>query len=324
MTADRHGGLGPPPGWTPPPGMVPGRPLEVAPGVRRIVAPNPGIMTGPGTNTYLLGGRSLAVVDPGPDDDAHLAALCEAVGDHLRWILVTHTHVDHSPLSSRLRAATGAEVLAVDRAPTGRTAGLDAQDHDFAPDRLLADGDTLDTGELLINALHTPGHASNHLCFELAGSGLLFSGDHVMSGSTVVIAPPDGDMAQYLESLERVRERHPRRIAPGHGPMIEDPASVLDEYLAHRGQRERQVLAGLRQADGDDAGATPEQLVARIYLDVPDVLHPIARYSVWAHLRKLAAEGRAHSPEPDDIDAPWRLLRPGPPDPAAPRRAQAI
>jgi glyoxylase-like metal-dependent hydrolase (beta-lactamase superfamily II) len=186
-------------------------------------------MTGPGTNTYLLGEGPLALVDPGPDDSAHLDAICAAAGDQLRWILVTHTHVDHAPLSARLKAATGAEVVAFGPAPTQQFRGLDAHDGAFAPDRLMGDGDTLDCGAIRVDAVYTPGHTSNHLCFELAGTGLLFSGDHVMSGSTVVIGPPDGDMARYLESLEAVRDRRPRRIAPGHGPMIDDPASVRDE-----------------------------------------------------------------------------------------------
>ncbi len=290
--------------------LSPGRLVDVAPGVTRIIAPNPGMMTGPGTNTYLIGSRPLALIDPGPDDDAHLEALCVAVGDRLRWILVTHTHVDHSPLSARLRERTGAEVIAFGRAPQfghGPT-GVDPHDVAFAPDRLLADGERLDAGDFAIDAVYTPGHASNHLCFELAGTGLLFSGDHVMSGSTVVIAPLDGDMTVYLESLEKVKGLGAKRIAPGHGDIIEDPAAVLDEYLKHRLERELQVLAGLRGAGS--VGATAEALVGAIYEGVPAELHPVARYSVWAHLRKLASDGRAVSADPDDVDAPWRPVEP--------------
>jgi hydroxyacylglutathione hydrolase len=270
----------------------------------RIIAPNPSFMTGPGTNTYLLGEDRLALVDPGPADDDHLSTLLEAVGDRLEWILVTHTHIDHAPLARLLQAATGAEVLAFGPAPTfpdarhGRS--LDAHDMEFQPDRLLGDGDRLDTGELAVDAVYTPGHASNHLCFEIAGTGWLFSGDHVMSGSTVVIGPPDGDMAVYLESLEKVQRRSPRRIAPGHGDVIEDPAAVLDGYLRHRREREAQVLAGL----GSEP-VTATELVEAIYTDVPAQLHPVAKFSVWAHLRKLRDEGRATSPEPDDPEAPW-------------------
>jgi glyoxylase-like metal-dependent hydrolase (beta-lactamase superfamily II) len=288
----------------PEPGVV----TEVAPAVRRIIAPNPGLMTGPGTNTYLIGDTELALVDPGPDDDDHLDRLCQLVGGRLRWILVTHTHVDHSPLSARLSAATGAEVVGFGLAPTLVTPGLDAHDLTFRPDRRLADGDRLDVDGLGVDALHTPGHAANHLCFGLAGTGLLFSGDHVMDGSTVVIAPPDGDMTEYLRSLERVQGLAPRRIAPGHGGMIEDPAAVLDHYLRHRHQREEQVLAELARAGPD--GVTAEGMVPVIYAGVSERLHPVARYSLWAHLRKLGKEGRATSPDAEEITAPWTLPLP--------------
>jgi glyoxylase-like metal-dependent hydrolase (beta-lactamase superfamily II) len=260
-------------------------------------------MTGPGTNTYLLGDSQVALIDPGPDDGEHLGKLLEAVGDRLRWILVTHTHVDHSPLARRLQLATGARVIGCGVTPTYLAGSIDSFDAGFTADRAMDDGDRLETGELAIDAVYTPGHASNHLCFELAGTGLLFSGDHVMSGSTVVIAPLDGDMAVYLESLEKVRRRSPKRIAPGHGDVIEDPAAVLDGYLRHRMQRETQVIRGL--AGAPPAGVTAEQLVEAIYTDVPSHLHPIAKYSVWAHLRKLAAEGKATSAELDDPSAPW-------------------
>lgn len=281
----------------------------------RVIAPNPGMMTGPGTNTYLLGTDRLALVDPGPVDERHRDRLLEESSGRLRWILVTHTHVDHSPLSAALKEATGAEIVAFGPAPRPHTqnratAALDAHDADFAPDRLLHDGEALDTGEMRIAAVHTPGHTSNHLCFELSGSGLLFSGDHVMSGSTVVIAPPDGDMAVYLESLEKVRGRRPQRIAPGHGDMIDDPAAVLDDYLRHRRAREAQILNRLRTADGDEGTAIVE-IVEALYSDVPQELHPVARFSVWAHLRKLLAEGRARTDEPEDIEAPWYAV-PGP------------
>jgi glyoxylase-like metal-dependent hydrolase (beta-lactamase superfamily II) len=299
-----------PPGPNWPEHLRPGRPVEVAPGVTRIIAPNPGYMSGPGTNTYILGSDRMTLIDPGPDDDAHLGAVMDTVGDRLRWILATHTHIDHTPLAVRLKELTGAQLLGFGPplADMVRPDGIDPNDASFTPDRLLADGDRLDAGELTLEAVHTPGHASNHLCFILAGTGLLFSGDHVMSGSTVVIAPPDGDMALYLRSLEKVRALAPRRIAPGHGDVIEDPAAVLDGYLQHRHEREAQIIAALRSAPPD--GATPEELVAAIYTDVPAVLHPVARYSVWAHLRKLATEGRATSPNPDDISSRWSGLEP--------------
>jgi glyoxylase-like metal-dependent hydrolase (beta-lactamase superfamily II) len=290
--------------------LTPGVVEDVAPGVRRVLAPNPGIMTGPGTNTYLVGDAEVALIDPGPNDDAHLAALLEVVGDRLRWVVVTHTHVDHSPLSARLAEATGAKVLGFGPPPEGLAAladadhhNLDAHDFAFRPDRRLADGDQLEIPGHRLTAVHTPGHASNHLCFQLDGTGLLFSGDHVMAGSTVVIAPPDGDMAQYLIALERVRDLRPRRIAPGHGEMIEDPGAVLDDYLSHRRSREAQVLDALRRAGA--GGVTTEEVVAVLYAEVPAALHPVARYSVWAHLRKLASEGLATGADPDDLVAPW-------------------
>ena len=281
----------------------------MAPAVTRIIAPNPGVMTGPGTNTYILGSDPLVLIDPGPDDDSHLGAILDAVGDgRLGWILVTHTHIDHAPLAVRLRERTGAAVAGFGP-PAVAMVGPDGVDRNqtLAFDRLLADGDRLHAGELAIQAVHTPGHASNHLCFLVAGSGLLFSGDLVMSGSTVVIAPPDGDMAVYLESLEKVRALAPGRIAPGHGEVMDDPAAVVDGYLAHRREREAQVLAAVGSAPA--GGLTSEQLVAVIYTGVPALLHPVARYSVWAHLRKLGAEGRARSADPDDIAAPWTLVR---------------
>ena len=291
----------PPREW--PEHLQPGRRLEVAPGVGRIIAPNPGYMTGPGTNTYLIGDDRIALVDPGPDNDQHFTTLLEAVGDRLAWILVTHTHIDHSPLAARLREATGAEVVAFGPAPTFAGETLDTHDKEFAPDRLLVDGERVDTGDARIEAVYTPGHASNHLCFEIAGTGLLFSGDHVMSGSTVVIAPPDGDMTVYFESLDKVRARDLRRIAPGHGDMIDDPGAVLDDYLIHRREREAQVLAGVLAAPPE--GTTTEALVAQLYAEVPKHLHKVARFTVWAHLRKLAADGRVTSAELDDIAAPW-------------------
>jgi glyoxylase-like metal-dependent hydrolase (beta-lactamase superfamily II) len=286
------------------PALTVGAAVDVAPGVRRVLAANPGMMTGPGTNTYLVGEDHVAVIDPGPDEPEHLEAIMTAAGDRIRWILVTHTHIDHSPLATPLRAATGAVTLGFGPAPTLPMPGLDGHDRAFVPDRVFVDGDRLETPEFRLDAVHTPGHASNHLCFELAGDRLLFSGDHVMQGSTVVIAPPDGDMTEYLESLERVRRLGVRRIAPGHGQIIEDPAAVLEEYLRHRLAREAAIARQVARADRAHPVDT-DQLVEAIYTDVPDQLHPVARYSVWAHLRRLAAEGVASSANSGDIDAKW-------------------
>ncbi|HVF76165.1 MAG TPA: MBL fold metallo-hydrolase [Acidimicrobiales bacterium] len=263
----------------------------LSPLVRRVLAPNPGIMTGPGTNTYLVGRDELAVIDPGPDDsEEHLDTVAAAGDGRIRWVLVTHTHADHSPGAAGLKARTGAQVL-----------GFDERDG-FVPDTAIGDGWTLDAADFRLVAVHTPGHASNHLCYRLEDERLLFSGDHIMSGSTVVIAPPDGDMAAYFKALEKVRELRLDGVAPGHGPFLDDPYAVIDHYLTHRQAREAAIEEALVHAER----ARVPDLVEAVYTDVPDILHPIARWSVWAHLRKLAAEGRAVALDADDIDAEWR------------------
>lgn len=269
-----------------PPPMVPGVASAITPLVRRILAPNPGVMTGPGTNTYLVGIDEIAVIDPGPADDDHLDAIAGCGGDRIRWILVTHSHEDHSPGVAGLKERTGAEVLAFDR-----SGGVPV-------DVEIGDGHVVEATEFRLTALHTPGHASNHLCYVLEEERLLFSGDHIMQGSTVVIAPPDGDMAQYLASLERLRTLRLRAIAPGHGHVIDTPAAAIDAYLAHRRAREAAIAAALAEA----GTATVDELVSRVYVDVDAELHPIARHSVHAHLLKLAAEGRAKGSE---LDGEW-------------------
>lgn len=271
--------------------MRPGEVVAITPLVRRVLAPNPGLMTGPGTNTYLIGRDETAVVDPGPDDsEEHLDLVADAGGGRIRWILVTHTHADHSPGAAGLKARTGAQVL-----------GFDERDG-FVPDTAIGDGWALETTAFRLEAVHTPGHASNHLCYRLARERLLFSGDHIMSGSTVVIAPPDGDMAAYMRALERVRRLDIEGVAPGHGPFVDDPRAVIDQYVEHRRAREAAIDAALRAA----GSARIPELVEAVYTDVPEILHPIARWSVWAHLRKLRSEGRAIAADPDDISGVWR------------------
>lgn len=276
------------------PALTPDVPVALSKLVRRILCDNPGMMTGPGTNTYLVGIDEVAVIDPGPADDAHLDAVAAAGSGQIKWIICTHTHSDHSPGAAGLRERTGAEVLAF------------ADRDDLVCDRHLADGDTVEGTEFTLRAIHTPGHASNHLCLLLERDRWLFSGDHVMDGSTVVITPPDGDMGAYLASIERLQAWRPalKAIAPAHGHLITDPASKLDDYLTHRLEREVQVLEALRTVAGG-SGADTAALVEAIYTDVPEVLHPVARFSVWAHLRKLAAEGAATAPDPDDPDTVW-------------------
>ena len=277
------------------PELTPGKVITLNRVVRRVLAPNPNIMTGPGTNTYLVGSDDLAVIDPGPDDhEEHLDAVAAAGSGRIRWILVTHTHADHSPGAKGLKDRTGAEVL-----------GFDERDG-FVPDRTIGDGAVLADSEqtFRLRALHTPGHASNHLCYILDGERILFSGDHIMNGSTVVIAPPDGDMATYLASLALVANLDVATIFPGHGDVIDDAKAKVDEYTTHRLAREAEVLAAVA------ASARPvsvQQLVEKIYVGVIPELHPIACFSVWAHLRKLATDGlvRPATGDTDQLDATW-------------------
>ena len=269
--------------------LAPGVVTTLTPAVRRIVAPNPTLMTGPGTNTYLVGDDDLVVVDPGPDMPEHLDRVADVSAGRVRAIVVTHTHQDHSPGAPGLAARTGAPIVAF-----GPRDGLE-------PDLRASDGDAV--GPLV--AVHTPGHASNHLCWLLGDERLLFSGDHVMDGSTVVIAPPDGDMGAYLVQLRRLRRLGLAAIAPGHGRLITDPDDRLGGYLAHRLEREHQIEAALNAA----GEVTVEELVRAIYVGTPEALLPVARYSVWAHLRKLALEGRATAIDPDDLAARWTSAR---------------
>jgi glyoxylase-like metal-dependent hydrolase (beta-lactamase superfamily II) len=250
-------------------------PRALSPMVRRIVAGNPGHMTGAGTNTYLVGVDEIAVIDPGPDDPTHLEAILGCGGDRIRWILCTHTHPDHSPGAAALKAATGATVMAW------------SSRNGLKVDTRIRDGFRLTATEFHLVAVHTPGHASNHLCYLLEEERMLFSGDHIMQGSTVVISPPDGDMGAYLESLAKVRALRLRSIAPGHGHLIEDPNSIIDWYVAHRLEREAQLHDLLRGMGSARVG----DLVAAAYEDLDPILIPMAKRSVHAHLRKLAAEG---------------------------------
>jgi glyoxylase-like metal-dependent hydrolase (beta-lactamase superfamily II) len=273
--------------------LVPLVDVELSAGIRRILAPNPSPLTGPGTNTYLIGTDDLVVVDPGPDDEDHVDAVAAAGGAHIRWILVTHTHPDHAPAASGLKEATGAELLGF-----GEGVG-------FVPDRLIGEGFVLDVGGARLRALHTPGHASDHLCFLIEDLGVLLSGDHVMAGSTVVIAPPDGDMAAYLESLERLLALKPPlgAILPGHGQVLTDPMSYLRDYLHHRYEREQQILRAL----AEEPAQTIPELVETLYVGLEPALRPAAELSVWAHLRKLRAEHRVLAHGDLELEATWVL-----------------
>ena len=263
--------------------IVPGVHVQLNDLVSRITAPNPGMMTGAGTNTYIVGQEELAVIDPGPESDSHLAALLDAVGQRLKWILCTHTHLDHSPGAKALKQATGAQVLGYATVPDdGR------QDTTFTPDLTLREGDAIGMREFRLRAVHTPGHASNHLCYLFEDKGILFTGDHVMQGSTVVISPPDGDMIQYLQSLERLLALDLAALAPGHGHLIEKPHDEVRRLIAHRLKREQKVLAAFDKKNP----ATLDDLLPLVYDDVPQGVHAVARRSLHAHLIKLAREGR--------------------------------
>ena len=246
--------------------------------VRLILAPNPSPMTLEGTNTYLVGGPdAVVVIDPGPNEDAHLSSIEAAVdGANPVAVLLTHRHPDHAEAAERCAEMLGT-VIAANAEPKRPN------------DVPVRDGQRVGGDGIFLTAVATPGHSSDHLCFVLEEERVLFTGDHILGRGTTVVAYPDGDMAAYMASLERLRTLPGiDRLYPGHGPVIEDPLRVIEEYIEHRKERERQVLAGL-----EDGPATPEELVARIYTDVDPVLHPVAAMSVRAHLAELAQRGRA-------------------------------
>lgn len=278
----------------------PGQPEEIAPGLRRVLAPNPSPMTFRGTNSYLLGTRGLAVIDPGPDDAAHLEALLAALrpGQRISHILVTHAHLDHSPLARPLSEATGAPVLAFGDAAAGRSEAMQALaetgmagggegvDAGFTPDETLSDGATLAGDGWTLEALHTPGHFGNHLAF--AWDDALFCGDLVMGWASSLVSPPDGDLTAFMRSLARLSARPWRVLHPGHGAAIAPPAPRLAALTDHRRMREAQILAALAEGPAQAA-----DLAARIYTDVPPALLPAAARNVLAHLLDLHFRGLA-------------------------------
>jgi glyoxylase-like metal-dependent hydrolase (beta-lactamase superfamily II) len=253
----------------------------MAPGVRRLLAPNPSMMTGPGTNTYLLGTSGIAVIDPGPNLDEHIERIVDLAGAQVRWVLVTHTHPDHSPAAMPLARLTGAELLGIPAPDSGY------HDRSFEPDRVLAGGDTLLTDEFELEAIHTPGHASNHLCYRHAKTNWLITGDQVIDGSTVVIDPPDGDMKAYIDSLRRIKVMGCESLLPGHGDRIDDPARIINWIIDHRMKREAKVLAALTE----NPGSLPGDLVPEVYRDVAEHLFALAERSLLAHLLKLEKDG---------------------------------
>ncbi len=277
-----------------------GTAVRLSPLVRRVVAPNPGPFTFTGTGTYLVGRGRVAVIDPGPDLPAHVDAILAATaGETITRILVTHTHRDHSAAAARLAAATGAPTCGYGPHGSGRkrrdgdapdddTALVEeGADRDFVPDITLRDGDLIADEGWRLEALWTPGHTSNHLCFALDAERALFTGDHVMGWSTSVIVPPDGDMAAYLAALERLHRRDDAILWPTHGPPIRAPRRFLDALIAHRHAREAAIEAAVRAGRSRLA-----EIVSAVYADTPKALHEAAACSVLAHLIHLAERGR--------------------------------
>ena len=283
----------PPDSFDPPTGIA----EMLEPGLRRIVAPNPSPMTYRGTNTYLLGTRDLAVIDPGPDSAAHLAAILSAIGTGQRvtHIIVSHAHLDHSPLARPLSQKTGAPVYAFGPASAGRSdvmaqlaagglaGGGEGIDADFAPDETLHDGATLNTPDWTLEALHTPGHIGNHLC--LAWKDACFTADHVMGWASSLVSPPDGDLTDFMASCARLQARIWRTFYPGHGAPIDAPNARLDWLIAHRRTREAAILEALTHGPADAA-----TLAAAIYTDTPRALIPAATRNVLAHLVDLTGK----------------------------------
>ena len=255
-------------------------PKQITPLVRRITAGNPGMFTGPGTNTYLIGDEEVTVIDPGPALHEHIEAIIQASAN-IKQILLTHTHPDHSPGTRLLQDNIGVPVFAL------ITESSKDQDITFTPERILIDGEIIANEYYSIEVIHTPGHASNHLCYLLKDEKLLFTGDHIMDGSTVVIASPDGSMQDYIDSLAKLKEYDLNKIAPGHGELIEEPYAVVDWIIKHRFERESKVIDVLKQHNSGDLNT----LVKDIYSDVNPMLHPVAKWSLESHLVKLMDEG---------------------------------
>ncbi|WP_421738936.1 MBL fold metallo-hydrolase [Caulobacter sp.] len=283
-----------------------GRCDQVSPLIRRVIARNPGPFTFTGTGVYIIGSGQVAVIDPGPDLPEHLDALLAALeGETVSHILVTHHHLDHSPLARPLAAATGATIYGraapVDHgeAHAGLEEGADGR---FQPDVEIADGDVFSGPGWTLEAVTTPGHTSNHVCFALKEENALFAGDHIMGWSTTVITPPDGDMGDYFASLEKVRARGFQTLWPTHGAPVREVAPFIDAYIAHRREREAQILAALARGHTRIKAMVPE-----LYAAVDPRLHPAAAMSVLSHMRQLVREGRVVTAGEADLDADYRL-----------------
>ena len=276
----------------------------LSPLIRRIVARNPSPFTAHGTGTYVVGRGKVAIIDPGPDIAEHVDALLQALrGETVERILVTHTHLDHSPASAAVQRATGAPTHGY--GPHGAELGPAVEeggDRAFVPDHALRDGDVVSGPGWHLAAVHTPGHTSNHLCFALAEEKVLFSGDHVMGWSTSVIAPPDGNMGDYLRSLEKLLRPDDASFLPTHGPAITDPKPFVGAFIEHRREREAAILARLAAGDREIPA-----MVAAIYTGLDPRLHRAAARSVLAHLIELVAQGRVVADGPPKVDSRFRL-----------------
>jgi glyoxylase-like metal-dependent hydrolase (beta-lactamase superfamily II) len=283
-----------------------GRCDQVSPLIRRVIARNPGPFTYTGTGTYIVGRGEVAVIDPGPEDEAHLEAICAAVaGEKVTHILITHHHLDHSPLAAALKARTGAPVYGV-AAPAAKETDevrLDEGSDAFAPDIAVADGETIAGAGWTMTAISTPGHTSNHTCYALKEENALFTGDHVMGWSTTVISPPDGDVGAYMASLQRVADAAYATLWPTHGAPITEPAPFLAAYAAHRREREAQILGRLKAGDEEIKAMVPI-----LYAAVDSRLHPAAARSVWAHLIDLERRGVVTAEGGPALGARYKLV----------------
>ena len=268
-----------------------GEAVPLSPSIRRVLTNNPGPFTFTGTGTYIVGTQDVAVIDPGPSIPAHIEALKGALtGLRLTHILITHTHADHSPAAKALKAWSGAATYGFGPHPSPPDEGPrveESGDRDFVPDVQVKDGDVIAIGPMTFDCLHTPGHISNHVCYALREEKALFCGDHVMGWSTSVVTPPDGNMTDYMNALRRLMARDDRRLYPTHGGPIENPKPFLEAYLAHRLEREAQIVECLCIGI-----STIPAIVTRLYAEVDQRLHPAAARTVEAHLLKLEAEGR--------------------------------
>ena len=286
-----------------------GRAVPVAPGVERLTVNNPSAFTFHGTNSYIVGTSSVAVIDPGPENEAHFQALMAALaGREVTHIVVSHTHRDHSPLSRRLKAATGALIVGEGPHRAARPLHVgevnpfaESSDMEFRPDIALADGEALVGDGWRLTALNTPGHTANHACFALDDAGIVFSADHVMAWATTIVAPPDGAMADYMASLERLLARDDRIFFPGHGGPVKEPRSFLRGLRAHRRMRERAVLERIKAGDRLIA-----DMVKVIYRETDPRLHGAAALSVLAHLEDLVGKGLVETDGPPSLLGAFR------------------